>query len=335
MNIKRILILLIIPIFAFAQLDNALKLHPEMNGWNTDTMSLHANIGANIWRTTIQATANDDTSEFLLMNHDWANRWLGELSLNSVDSLDWYTSDPEFNAKIITPVTENNYYTFRMKDNGYSNTVGVVLETSAPPVNITDVSLSPDTVLAEDEVTVNITLDNSPCAEEIIYVRYTTDNWQSHNFVEATGSGTDYTATLPAQSPGTNLNLYVLTTTLNWSNSNDLENYPDLMSLRTNTNSGNNYSYAVNSPPVINAPEDQEILEGETLDMELTANDPDQDDLNWTALNLPNTANFTDNGDGTAQLIWTPDYDEQGQYTITIIVDDGKSETAQTFNMEP
>src|SRR6056297_2900495 len=227
MNTTKILTLIILPLVVFAQLDNDLKLHPEMNGWDTDTMALHSHIGSNIWQTTIQATADDDSSEFIFMNHDWYNRWLGELTINSVGSFEWYTDNPKFNAKI-ADVNKDNYYTFRMRDNAYSNTFAVVLETSSPPVNITEVSINPDPVLAEDEVTVNITLDNSPGAQEIIYVRYTNDNWQTDNFVQATESGTDYRATIPSQAPGTSVDLYVLTTTQTWAENNDLDKYPDL-----------------------------------------------------------------------------------------------------------
>ena len=63
----------------------------------------------------------------------------------------------------------------------------------------------------------------------------------------------------------------------------------------------------VNQPPVLEPIGDHSLEADEPFTLDLSASDPDEDDLTFQATDLPISAVFTDNGDGTAQFSWTPD----------------------------
>jgi hypothetical protein len=80
----------------------------------------------------------------------------------------------------------------------------------------------------------------------------------------------------------------------------------------------------VNRPPILAAIGNHQVNEGESLSFDLSASDPDGDPLSFSAGNLPSDAVLTDNGDGTANLSWTPGYGADGNYQVNVIVtDDG------------
>ncbi len=85
-----------------------------------------------------------------------------------------------------------------------------------------------------------------------------------------------------------------------------------------------------NTAPVLNAIGAQSIDEGQPLTINITATDADADALTLTTSTLPTGAGFTDNGDGTGSLTWTPGFDQAGSYDVTFTVDDG---TATTFEI--
>lgn len=207
-----------------------------------------------------------------------------------------------------------------------------VMTLSAAPVTVTAVSqLGSDSAgtyyAGVDTQIVTITLDQAASPEENNYLRYTTEDWSSDHFALATGSGTTYTAEIPGPlARGTVVEYYVLTTTLTWSEGNDLDTYPDLMTMAYENNGGLNYSYTVNgnNPPVIRQGAGPfTVEEGDTVSFTLTATDLDGDALTWSAENLPAGAQFTDNGDGTAAFFWVPGYAQAGEYEdLRLIVRD-------------
>ncbi len=79
----------------------------------------------------------------------------------------------------------------------------------------------------------------------------------------------------------------------------------------------------VNQPPVITAIPTQMIGEGSTLDVLLSASDPDNNDLFFSVNNLPVFGNLVDNGNGTGYITFLPDYNSAGNYAgIEVIVSD-------------
>jgi hypothetical protein len=78
-----------------------------------------------------------------------------------------------------------------------------------------------------------------------------------------------------------------------------------------------------NRPPVIEDIPNQVVKETEPLELVVTASDPDGDPITLTATGLPAGATFTDNGDGTATLRYTPNHGDAGTYNIEVTADDG------------
>jgi len=80
----------------------------------------------------------------------------------------------------------------------------------------------------------------------------------------------------------------------------------------------------VNQPPVLDAIGTQLGDENVELSFLITASDPDGDNLSFSAGRLPAGAQLTDNGDGTAQFTWTPNFGQAGNHQVLFIVtDDG------------
>ncbi len=95
------------------------------------------------------------------------------------------------------------------------------------------------------------------------------------------------------------------------------------------------------NPPLISAIGDQQVIEGDTLSVPVSATDPDAgdtialtieivDDATNTALD-PATYTFTDNGDGTGQLSWTPQPGAAGSYSASVTASDGGNSSTEDF----
>lgn len=131
-----------------------------------------------------------------------------------------------------------------------STTEGVVFELSAAPVTLTGVSQAPIAPLAAQAALITATTSAAPPAEQVVWLRYTTNAWSTSTVVKMTGSGTIYTATIPGQSNGTTVAYYVFSS----------GNVPsisgadaDLMTLNADTNGGSNYGYTIGGPSIPDA----------------------------------------------------------------------------------
>jgi hypothetical protein len=77
----------------------------------------------------------------------------------------------------------------------------------------------------------------------------------------------------------------------------------------------------VNCAPVLDSIGEKPAYEGELLQFTVTASDPDDDALTFTASNLPQGASFNS---VTHTFTWTPDFDDTGNYDVVFTVtDDG------------
>ena len=93
--------------------------------------------------------------------------------------------------------------------------------------------------------------------------------------------------------------------------------------------------------PIIEPIGDQQTIEGDTLVVAVSASDPDPGDTlafsieivdNGTSTPVdPASYTFTDNGDGTGQLSWTPQTGDAGSYTATVTVSDGSNSVTEPF----
>ncbi len=116
-----------------------------------------------------------------------------------------------------------------------------VYEFSGPTQSISGVS-NTGNVLASSSYAVTTTLGGTPVSEERVYVRYSTDNWSSASLVEGNPSSNSISINIPAQSAGTTVKYYVFTAVTGISSAN-----ADKATIVLNNNSGNNYSYYVES----------------------------------------------------------------------------------------
>ena len=80
-----------------------------------------------------------------------------------------------------------------------------------------------------------------------------------------------------------------------------------------------------NRPPVLDPMPMQQVDEGALLAAQVSATDPDNDPLVYTAENLPAGAHWDA---PNRAFSWTPDYDQSGQYTVTFTATDPGDLTA-------
>lgn len=199
------------------------------------------------WHTTIySATAGDMVAGSYAWlftsgptSAPWSNKWNG---VNvTMDAVQLYAFQHPDNSTIT--VADNKWYTLNLDDIGYSDANGIVMETSAPPVDFLTVS-EPTNVLPNTAVLVTVTTNASLCPEEIVYICYTTDNWVSSNAVAATMVGTTGTATIPGQAANTAVKYYAFNSTMPGITSNI-----GLQAINIDNNAGANYSYSIGTPP--------------------------------------------------------------------------------------
>ena len=71
-----------------------------------------------------------------------------------------------------------------------------------------------------------------------------------------------------------------------------------------------------NHPPVLDSIGPQSVEAGQTLQLDITATDPDDNISFLTISTVPSNASFTDYGDGTARLTWTPHISQVGDHYL-------------------
>jgi hypothetical protein len=181
-------------------------------------------------------------------SHDWAEQWgtgpdYVNAAVNSTVGQARKNEGGNDPVSLTFAETNGRRYTFRLGGAGdWWDRPYVIMETSADPVAITSVS-DDHAVSGTDPVTVAIGLTASKSAEENIWVRYSLDSdFVTSTLIPASGSGTNYTATIPGQLSGTMVYYYALSSTMP---SNVITSNFDLCTLRGNNNAGANYTYEV------------------------------------------------------------------------------------------
>lgn len=145
---------------------------------------------------------------------------------------------------LLPATTANTYYTFNISNNASSNNVMQVLETAYNPVAINTVAAAP---AAFGGLQVNVTTSATPAAGEYIYVRYTTSNFTTSNVVQASGTGTQWSAQIPWQNAP--VTYYVYTSPKTTASLQSLVNSygqsaHDMSTLALNNNNGLNYNWS-------------------------------------------------------------------------------------------
>ena len=202
----------------------------------------------NFKRYTVSAST-DNTFKVLRWNDNWNAGWGSGFWITSYDGSGvWslpYTGDggPYSDIFLKSFGASQRLSVVTRTDNSNETEKFGFMKTSAAPINISSVSGGTTAVGSLDTVAITINLSGSKCPEEYILVRYTTNDWTSSSLLTATGGGTSYTATIPAQSAGTTVKWYALTSTV--AALPATENDIDFLTLSVINNTGSNYSYAV------------------------------------------------------------------------------------------
>jgi hypothetical protein len=312
--------------------------------------------GRGQWATTINvaATGGDTTpinmaggsgNGFLFITgpttNRYQNKWVfngvGQAAVNGVNNC-VYNGTTDMGLNMSTP----GYYTFVLNDFGYSistNTKFFVARTDAAPVNVTRTSQQ---VNVDGTITVNISTSAIPSTGEQIYVRYIYgaasdfSGATATDGVQVTGSGTSYTATIPAPPTSTTVYYYVFTSTAtNLGSASEIDR--TLSVIRYDDNAGANYSTPIVLP--IGLKYFNGVSNTESINLnwktseETNANNFDIEKLaanNWTKIGTVSAANisgttyeFTDytaaNGSNTYRLKLV-DKDGKSSYSAVITV---------------
>ena len=213
--------------------------------------------GRGQWATTINVAASGgdvtpSAAFFLFISGPVANRFQNKWAFNSnmqgtINGVT--TSIKEGNTDMGLNMSTVGYYTFVMNDFGYTadpNTKYFVGRTAAAPVNVTRAS---DVINANSSVTVSITTSATPSAGENVFVRYVQGGPSSDfsgtpgtTVIQATGSGTVYTAVIPAPATSSTSKYYVFTSTATNLLTTATEIEKTLSTIKYDDNAGLNYS---------------------------------------------------------------------------------------------
>ncbi|MBK8845739.1 MAG: SprB repeat-containing protein [Bacteroidetes bacterium] len=179
------------------------------------------------------------------LSNRFQNKWnfngIGQGALNAYNDVVLQLGGQDMGLNMGT----SGYYHFNFRDAGYVNSNFFVGYTLNAPVTCNYSSLSYNSITHNAQLSVSTSA--TPSSGEGVFVRYrvgTNDFTASTSVVEATGSGTSWTATIPAQTCSTTVYFYVFTSTRSLAQLNtDSEQNRFLAALRYDDNSGNNYSY--------------------------------------------------------------------------------------------
>jgi autotransporter-associated beta strand protein len=144
----------------------------------------------------------------------------------------------------INVANNSNNYVFKSQSVSAANII--VFEVAGTIRSISTVSQSPTTVFPGQDVTITANLSGTFATGQAAFLRYSTDNFATSNILKMTGSGTSYSAIIPASdnSPSSTIRYYVFT-------SGDITSIAsskaDWYTINLNNNSGSNYSYVVQS----------------------------------------------------------------------------------------
>ncbi len=157
-------------------------------------------------------------------NNKWCNGTGGSRTVvtpNTAQSFTWQGAGLDNRITLVN----GTYYTTNWKDNGYANTSAIIMTTTSAPVTVTGVSAAikapyvSTTQLDGVATTVTATISAALPADQAVYLHYAdnaayTGTATNGGIVLLTGSGTTYTADIPAafNTFGKTVYYYVFTT---------------------------------------------------------------------------------------------------------------------------
>jgi hypothetical protein len=99
---------------------------------------------------------------------------------------------------------------------------------------------------------------------------------------------------------------------------------------------------ATNDAPSLTVVSDKTVNENETLNFYIGVNDPDTSSVALSAEDASNTfaeaavnihSIFVDNGNNTGNFFWTPNFQQAGNYTLTVVAFDGTTRITELINI--
>ncbi|MDD4736933.1 MAG: fibronectin type III domain-containing protein, partial [Kiritimatiellae bacterium] len=222
------------------------SLRGDMNGWGISWMAQDTAYG-NYWALTLTNTASAGTCYYKFdQDGDYDPQWgTGIDSQNATANASLGQARIGSSAgNLQSSLTTGSVVTVRLAgDSSWWDRQFVVMETTQWPAAITSVTHNA-IAAGTNAVTVTLYLDRTKSTQESLYVRWTTNDWSSSSFITATGTTAVMSATIPAQTNGTPVRFYALTSTMP---QNTVEQQPDFCTLRGN-NAGSNYYYVAETP---------------------------------------------------------------------------------------
>ena len=184
------------------------------------------------------------------------------------------------------------------------NSFMILADTEFPQIsNLTQLPNTGDTTanyVVQASISDNIAIQNA-------FLVYSTDHFLSADsmMMDTVGSLL-YQAQIPAQPLGTSVNYFVSAYDLEGNRSTSPADAPD-----------SSLQFQVLAIPVFDMIGTQFVDEGNLLQFSISATDPDNDPIIFSAENLPAGANFTD-----TTFSWTPNYQQSGNHLVTFTADD-------------
>ena len=223
----------------------------EMNSWQTNWMAQDTNFGS-VWKVSVTSTTADASSAFKFdQDGDWNPQWGYKAAYATNAVANSIVGQSRINdggdPSDLTFAQSNGWrYTFCLKgEASWWDRAYTIMGTEGDPVSITAASDNHDTATT-NAVSVTLQLGAAKNPQESVWVRYTTNGWTASRLTaQATGSSTNYTATLPACPTGTVVEYYLLTSTMP---SNIITGDFDLCTLRGRKSGATNYQYTVGGP---------------------------------------------------------------------------------------
>ena len=225
---------------------------------NANFTYLGSSIGNSYILTSV---ANGTGDQYFRMGIDWGgtkgqyNTTGGSPDVQAFPNTEYtLNSTCTGNGALYFNVTSTSHkYIFKTKDAGSNPSFKLIIfKVDGNVATVSNVSKDLTSVYPNQAVVVTATLDQAFNTGQGSYLRYTTDNFTTSTIVEMTGSGTSYTATIPAGTNTANatVNYYVFTSgnglTISAANA-------DWYTINLNNNSGSNYSYTVSASYITKA----------------------------------------------------------------------------------
>ena len=223
--------------------------------------------GAFISTEPIMATVTKSNAKFLfntapnIYNPKWTGSSTSMVRTSNIklNGAAYYGQDEYWQEDFNVSIESGKYYIFVSGKNNLSNNDMSIIETPYLPVMLFSVIQAPQSTNIYSTDIVNVTVDASQSLNsgEYIYLRYTTDSWNTSQFAAMTQTGaTTYVSTIPSMSAGTTVKYYVLTTINSSPSPNDI----DFLTMRLLNNNNLNYEYTVQAVPVYSGISERKII---------------------------------------------------------------------------